>query len=530
MTRRSALVLLGVTLVLLIHFFIRAHNPTQQVFFWDENRHIVRAAAIVEDGVHPAANSLGKFLLYVWLAPFHSDRSMALHMSRTAVALFSLLGSAGLFTLTRRLFNLQAAFFTIIFYAFAPLAFFYERMVLADGVAAAFGVLTAWQSLRLAVKPSYQRGIWAGSMASLAVMSKLTMTFSTVALPVLAVLFLGKHPISLESPAKNRLHAFWVWCFARIRHYWWYLVAAGTAFIVMWLPTLIPAAISGLRGRYYVLVDQSLIEAGSDPDRFQKAITQAGIMLSWPVVLIIVGITLFGLWKYPRRTGYGWTWLLLIWIPALIMLGRVHTRYLMPGTYPLALLFGGGMAMISTWSGRNTIARKHVPKLLAAGILIAWIVLFAWPFADKTANDVTALDMPQLDQHDYFQAPWNGYGLKAALEYLDEYGQPGTDNDVHVIGIGWMCEYMDLYKFQHIDLACLDLEYDPTSDQPQYEAVLQHATQQQPLYLMLEQHLETRDIPDIPYPHPDLTWEQQAAFQRPLDGLWVTVWQITTVR
>ncbi|MCB9436329.1 MAG: glycosyltransferase family 39 protein [Anaerolineales bacterium] len=509
-------------LLLLMQFWLRAHHPTQLPFFWDENRHMVRADAIT-DGGHPAENSHGKFLLYAWLAPFHVDteRDAALHISRSAVALFSLLGAATLFTLTRRLFGTAAGYAALAFYALAPFAMFYERMVLSDGLAAALGVLTAWHSIRLAERPTYRRGVWVGVFAALAVMAKLTMTFSTVLMPVLAGFLLGSHPILQPQTWRE-------WLIARWKRYWWYWVAAGVAFVVMWLPTLIPALIEGQSGHYYVLVDQSLVDtsvfSANDGNRYTEFLNQFTTMLSLPMVVVLLVAIGLGLWKLPRPTLFGLAWLLLIWVPNLLMVWRTQTRYLMPGVYALAFLLA-----IGTAAARGLPALHHRPRLVNLGIatiLILWGVGFALPFASTAANDAAMLNVPRWDARDYYQAPWNAYGLLPALHYLDEQGQADAKGQVHVVGVAWMCEFMDLYHYEHIDLTCTTgKDYDSTPNGTMWQEIIE-ASHHQPMYLMLEQNRKTLEIPEIPFTNSNLVWERIAAFQRPKGGLWVTVWRV----
>ena len=511
-------VLLCVVGILFLQFFLRAHNPTELAFFWDENRHIERAAAVV-DGGHPAINSHGKFLLYAWLAPFNPDRSVALHVSRSVVALFSLLGTAALFALTKRLFNQPAAFGAILFYAVVPMALFFERMVLADGLAAALGMLTAWQSVRFASYPTYKRASWVGILAGLAVMAKLTMTFSVVLMPVLAVLLLGNYSPEIQSlPLSKRLYQ-------QFKIHWWYFFTAGLAFVVVWLPTLIPAAISGLNGNYYVLVDQSLIDesvlSSNDTQRWSEIFNQLVTMLSIPMLVLLVSIVILGLWKSQQKIGYILFWLSLIWIPSLLLVWRTQTRYLMPATYPIAILFGSGIYLIANHS------QKRFGYALIGTFLIGWLVLFALPFDAKASQEAESLKIPRWDDRDYFQAPWNGYGLIESLSYLEANGQVGADGQIHILGIAWMCENMDLYRFSQINLKCIGKDFDEKS----IAALESNIYQQPPIsYLILEQHRKTLFIPENPLPNAgDLSWERIASFQRPHNGLWVTVWEVQQI-
>jgi hypothetical protein len=325
----------------------------------------------------------------------------------------------------------------------------------------------------------------------------------------------------------------WDWIIGQSRRYWWCWVVAGLTFVALWLPTLIPAAVSSMNGKDYVLVDRSLIDesvlSARDVNRWREFQHQLVTLLSWPMVVALVVAALLGLWKKLRPTLFILLWLALVWIPSLILVWRTQTRYLMPGMYPVALLLADGTeALAKIRIGKPSAMLRRMPTL-ATGMtvfLAGWIGLFGLPFAVKASSDVAVLDMTRWDNRDYFQAPWNAYGLLPALSYLDKNGETAADGNVHVLGISWMCPYMDLYTFTQIKLECIEKEYDGTPGSPQWQTVVSRVAHLQPLYLMLEQHRKTLEVPEIPFAADGLEWVKLAAFRRPKGGLWVTVWRV----
>lgn len=532
MPKRQIAIYGAIVVILLVQFAIRADNPTHQAFFWDENRHITRAAAMW-DGVHPGTESNGKLLLYVYLAPFHPARDVALHVSRSAVALFSLVGTAAAFAVARRLFGLSAAFIAIAFYAFVPFSLFYERMALADGMAGALAALTAYACIRLAQSPSYRWGIIAGGLAALASMAKVTVGFASVMMPILAVYTLGTHT---TTNTQSRL----AWAVARWKRYWWYWVAAGLTYLVLWLPTLIPAFVSGLQGNHYVLFDATSIDTSflseNDSTRYNEFHRQIATMLSWPMLIALVGATLLAVRKYPRRTWLLVGWVALIWGPTALLVWRTQTRYLMAGVLPLGILLGAGTTAIIQWDRWSQVGGRRVTWGLVGVFFGGWILSFAGPFAYHAANDATALKVTRWDNRDYFQSPWNGYGLRDALSYLQGYGQRNDDGMVEVMMVAQMCPFMDLYHYERVDWTCINgiknevagNDYDSTIGGPMWQTATTFALDHldQPLYLVLEQHRTTLEIPTVPFEHPNLAWREIQRFRRPHDGLWVTVWEV----
>lgn len=512
-----------IVLVLLLHFFFRAHRPTHQPFFIDEHRHIERAAGIANFETHPAEKSLGKFLLYVWIAPFHTTNpTHALHMSRSAVALFTLLGSAALYATTRRLFNRRAALIAIIFYALLPYALFYERMVLADGIAAALGALMAWQSVYLAQKPTYRRAGIVGLLVALASMAKLTMMFSAL-IPVAAIVCLGQW-------GQDKIRT-------QMKHYFKFLVVAGGATLLLWIvPVLIPAAIAKTQGVEYVLVDQSLLDesvfSNEDTGKLEETWNKAELLISEPMTIVGLLVVALGLWKTRRATLFGIAWLLIIWIPILILVVRIHSRYLMPGMFPVAMLVGGGLATFTQ------LRLPSIPSKLqgqvcraAVGLILAiWAITFAWPFAVNASNDAPALKMPYFDNRDYFQSRLNAYGLLPALGYIQQTGER-VDGRVQVMLVAHLCDRLELYAIEPIQLTCLGQELNgPTVTPDLWTRLIEQSATTQPIYVIVEQAFgETEPLEDTPVQLDGLTWERLAIFRRPKNGLWLTVWQVTPV-
>jgi 4-amino-4-deoxy-L-arabinose transferase-like glycosyltransferase len=519
MTRNRALLLFAIAFLLWLQFFLRAHNALHLPFFIDEHRHIARAEAAF-DG-HPARESMGKFLLYIWLAPFQNDRFEALLVSRWAVALFSLVGSAALFALTRKLFNTWAALLAVAFYAFAPFSLFYERMVLADGFAGCFGALVAWQSIYLAENPTRRRAMIVGMLVGLAIMAKLTLTFVAI-VPVLAVLLLGNHPQTGRR-----------WLVSRTRRYLPSLVIAGLTCIVVWLPVLIPAGIVALDGNYYVLIDQSLADTSpldeGDVNRFTYLWTQASLMLSEPMVILLLGLSLLGLWQSPPKAAYGVGWFIAMWFPGVMLVWRTRTRYLAPGTFALALLLAGGFfALQKLLQEHRGIAPRMGQRLavtLPTIIIALWGAWFAVPFAVNAMTDATALHVPLWDENDYYRGAQTAYTLDEALDIIAR--QP-DDERIPVKGIFMLCQrYQTYFDYNTLDLNC-DHDRYPKPNEIDKLASLQgdvvtYAAEHLPFYLIIE------TFENVPLEIEQFQFVRLQQFRRPMNGTSVSVWHVCAI-
>ena len=523
MKKNQTIILLIVAGLLLLQFYLRAHNALHLPFFVDEHRHIARAEVAFND--HPARNSMGKFLLYIWLAPFQGNKLDALIISRWAIAMWSLLGSATLFALTRKLFGWQAALYAVLFYALAPLSLFYERMVLADGFAGVFGVLVAWQSIHLAEKPTYSKAMRVGVLVALAIMAKLTLSFSAL-LPIFAIYLFGNHP---HLPDASIWRTWW----ARTRRYWPYLFTAGVTCIVAWLPVLIPAAIVATRGEYYVLIDQSLADTNilneSDVNRYGYLWEQLALMLAEPMLVFLLGSTLILLWKAPPKALYGVLWLGTLWFPAVFLVWRTRTRYLAPSTFALALLVGGGIVTIQQIlnSKKFTLVKQPLRNLsiIVLPILVmgVWMVSFAVPFAHQSMTDATALNVPTFDENDYYRGIQSAYELEEVLTEIDEQNTILENETVPVMGMFWMCtRFNNYFEYLSLELDCTHNRYPDKSDIEQwhevYATVQAYAEAYEAFYLVVE------DYRGMPFEVEDVIFILVGEYQRPKNGVWVSVW------
>ncbi|MBI5929458.1 MAG: glycosyltransferase family 39 protein [Chloroflexi bacterium] len=522
MPRRTATVLFLIVLICLLHFGLRAHRPTHLPLFIDEDRHL-RRAANVEDLWTLGLNSHGKYLLYILIAPFNTERSQALWASRVAVALFSLVGLAALYRLTEKLFGRPAAFIAIGFYALAPYALFYERMALADGPAGVLATLTALYSLTFAQRPNYRRATVVGLLVGLAALAKLTMMFIAI-LPVMAIFLFNQDRPQLPVAKISNLHQMVNILSKQFLANFRYLVVAGVVCIVVWLPVLLPVGTAIVTGQKYVLVDRYL--AGDNLLKEGNWDKLVGIWNTFPmllsplmVVLILFCVALL-VWKAPRRANYVLFWLVLAYLPTILLVGWVQTRYFTPGIFPLAMLLGAGI--VATQDIRvpkvSIQPSRLLPALLTV-VVVMWGVFYALPFAYDAAYDAPKIELPDRDEKQYYQTRYSAYGLLDAMDYLEAKGKP-AGRRVEVMGVMFLCESMDLYTYPKVDLTCLSDGYTNPSINNAWQTLTARAQEEQPLYLIVE------DYRDIPTSDSELTWQRLQSIQRPKDGVWVTVWEV----
>lgn len=439
----STLALLAV--LFWVHLFIRAHNITAMPLFVDEGNHIRRAATVYDFKQHPAIESHGKFLFYFVPGVFDlKQQDTAFFLSRTSVALSSLLTGAMVFLIARRLFGERAGLAATAFYAFLPYAFFFERTALSDPWAGFIATVLVWMSIRFASKPSYARAMWVGAFMALTPAAKLTMSFVNF-MPLFTVAFFA-YSTSLKD---------------MVGRYFWHGVYAALMIVGLWSLVFIPAAIQYYDGVDYALYDTWLVDATTKADTFWGKVSdnweKMTLLISLPATLLLLVATLYGLLlkKYRKQIGIVVVWLALAWLTTFFLVGRnsFQSRYLTAGTPAIAVLFGAGSIILAD----SIFKQRKLASYAVATVIVAWVVLFSIPFAQKAATDPVKLKMPWLDRQNYFEGWFNGYALLDAMEYVQGHGEPHNGKVHLVLGVQFCIP--ELYQFPDLSYRC-DKRYD----------------------------------------------------------------------
>ncbi len=342
-SRRYLFIALG---LLLLHFFIRSQDITRMDPYVDEGTHMMRAAQVWSFTVNPGQFSNGKLLLYYWLGLFDGPPETNLAAGRLSIALFSTLTAAAIYALGRFLFDASAGLLALAAYAVLPLAFFFERMALADPFAAGFAALLAWRSLIFSHRPTLRQGAIIGLLLALATMAKLTM----VLLPLL--------PLGAALLWTNWHGGLRGW----LRRYLPGLILAAGVVALLWAFVLIPAYFAQGTDMPFVLVDEFNVDRGADLSilgYLQQLIPALADFTAWPL-LLACGVSLLGGLLLKRRKAFVYLGLMLLAlsVPMLAAARLVTARYFMPLSIVLALLLALGLRQI--WIlGRDLPAGRH---------------------------------------------------------------------------------------------------------------------------------------------------------------------------
>lgn len=503
MTRRLWLV----TLLLLLAFYVRAHNITALPPFNDESHHIRRAEVVWGFSNPDISLTVGKVLTYYWIGIFNPDRLDALWVARSVIALFALLGVAASYAIGRRLFGAWAGILGVYLLAFAPFMVFFDRMALADPFCTALGMLTVWAALQLFDHPEHTKWGWiTGILAALTTLAKL-IGLPFAATPALAVLLLGQ----------GALRDRW----RRYRHS--LTICYGTLAGILGLFGL-RVLYKELTGNRISVVDAHLINTKSPLEtvRFNlEELWEANhIFNSLPLMILAVLLGLFALRYRPRPLFFVLSCLVAVWGFSIVTGGVLSTRYLQLG---VPLLFIVTAVGLSLFFQQLTLIKPHYRWIGGWGVASLWILLFAQPFILNSWTDPRRNTYPDRARWEYFTNFTSGYALMDAAEVMLRLKPSTASGRIPVIGLVGSCHQIRLYldEFGPVYLECPAFGWQGEFMDEVATYVDQRVEQESVLYMLVEPQLPYTDLSKLHVGH-----EVLAQFERPFYGMRVELWRV----
>jgi hypothetical protein len=473
--------LLLVTALLLFQFFLRAHHITGQESFIDEGYHVSRAVHVWDFDSHPARTANGKLLLYFWLGLFDLQPITALYVSRTAMALFSLVGGAAIYAVGRQIGNHTVGALALGLYAILPLALFFERMALADPFAAVFASLLVWRCILFARHPRSAEGLLVGILCACAMLAKLTMGLIPL-LPGAIVLFFSGYPRQIR------------------RYLPGFILAAGVV-ILLWLPILIPAWLARNTDPFVLINPENLqqIEEAAPVASLWGQLPQLSAYTSGS--LLAVGAIAL-VWLIVQERTRPAALVIFVWVALIVILPGVaskdmRSRYLMPIAGPLVLILA--LAVDRLWR----VTQSHY--LIRGGIIVGggvWLILFALPFAYTTLVNPMELELSRRDTQNYLSGNFAGDAFRQTAALLDRIDPPPGS----VYASYGTCQA--LFFFTARPVHCLKNSADPVE------------LRDHPLtYVIFNGH-------ELPPDRLGLDWKLLAQYDRPRVNRVVSIWQV----
>jgi hypothetical protein len=396
--------------LLLLQVGARLHRLGLFPVFIDETLHIMRARDTLD--LHPLAGIAHGKALIPWLLALVQPWENAVWASRALIVLVSALGLAALLGLGRRLLGRRAALLAGLLYTALPFTFFFERLAMSDGLAAAFGLLSGWLVAVSLQTGSRRVALLAGLSLAVAILAKLSMVV------VLAFPALGWLLLAADRRRALRLAALM------------YGVCALALLPVVALAWRVGLGI-GYAGDKFISTSLLTLFA-----RLGKNVTQSVSWLRGYMGLPLLGLSAAGtvgaVVRWDKKALYV-AGLALLPIGELWLVSTLSfPRYYLPAVGPMPLLAGALAFWIVDWERRihrqGGLSTAPVAGRLIGGAGLIALILILLPmirFIRTAYTDPAALPLPAPDDWTYIRSENAGYGVVEAAAWLADYTQEG---------------------------------------------------------------------------------------------------------
>ncbi len=371
--------------VLLIFFFAsRVFALTALPLHNDEGLHLTRAVEVWN--LHPFWDiSDGKIINHWPIAALYPQYAPDF-VARIATVLVVLPGAAAGYALVRHLAGRNGAVLAVIFWAFSPYLFFYERLAQSDAEAAAWVVVATWAALLAAERGRYFYAFVAGGALAFAALLKFTAApYALVVAGIVVLLGRGGWGKRLGQVA-----------------------VMGLVGVLAFMPPLLYVA---LRGRSFFDVALGWVagEGGASTlgDRAGLLLTTASDFgaLGWLWVMVIVVGWLGWLARLRYREGVLFGLAVVPLAMILVLSNEVFPRHFI---VTLPLLVGLAGAGWGVWLARIT-GRRWVTVAL-----MALLAINALPFYSTAYRNPATLPLPAVVAREFQHDHSAGFGLREA--------------------------------------------------------------------------------------------------------------------
>ncbi|MDX2162595.1 MAG: hypothetical protein SF162_14825 [bacterium] len=417
-----------VVLLILCFFGTRLTGLHTFPIFIDEAFHIRMAEGIVTNASPLDQLGEGRQFTAYWYGLFQSWQRDPVWVARAATVLISAFGFAAYLSIAHKLSGWQAMVGTGLLLIFSPYHYFFERLALADSVAAVGAAGAVAVALHVRRRVRWRDAVIVGLLLFFAVGAKVNMLVY-LGIPAAAVITL--------KPSQRR----WTHQIA------WGAVAAGIPLILLVALALVARArgigfFDGLIGRG--IGDSSGFAVRSLIDTMTTnawAFWETLAVYFGGIVLIALGVACAGLLF--RRQGF---LLLCLFAPLLAILASQvqQPRY---WVVVVALMLTAGGIILGDLSQRLRFGGAVV-----AGVTSIFGVLVWLPFASAAWTTSLALPLPDADYRQYLLAEGAGTGFDAVLDTL-----AAQDDLTRVIGALPHCHglrYMSIRRDLPLTIEC----------------------------------------------------------------------------
>lgn len=405
---------------LLLIFITRIIAIDQFPVFIDETIHLYTTERV--NDTSPLFNSrIGRTGSIWWLWLFQPVQSAnPIWVGRVATLLATLPGITALMWIAHRTAGRRALLITAIFLLFSPYHFFFERLALADAMAAAPVLVAIAYGYRLRWRFNYWDALLCGGVLALAILAKINvMPYAGVVLAAVVAVYNRYRLIDLCK---------------------WFGVALGT----LLLPIIAFEALIRSTNNAWILGILNYLLARnnvSDPivNRLMASIADTSqwfIVYVHPLMAVYLLISVLTAFWHKR------VYLLLVFLAPLLplLLGEPQeTRYWI---VPIGLL----LTIASIEITHLTQSANRLVKRGVVMMVIIWGLAVGVPHMWLTATNPSEIPLPATDRQQYTNSDATGFGFDELARFLT----PNSNQPPVIIGLLANCQglrytYMEDY-------------------------------------------------------------------------------------
>lgn len=390
-----------VIIIAVVTFFSRVINLLNIPIFTDEAIYIRWAQIGLADPAHRyIALTDGKQPLLTWLMyPLLKIFSDPLFAGRFVSVLSAVIAVIGIYLISRRLFDKQAAVFSSILYIISPFFLLYDRLALMDSLLAAFGIWSLYFTVLLVNTLRLDTALLLGITIGFGVLTKSSAFFFLYLLPLSLLLFdfKAKHKIRrfLRCLGLSSISFFIVQVMYNSLRLspWFYLIRQKNYSFILTIGEFLRSPfelfLPNLNGLFGFLFGY----------------------LTLPIV-VVLGIGLFlGIIHRDKKIIFLFIWFLFPFL-SLAAFGKVlFPRFILFMTFPLLLIVGVTVTKLFNYAMKKNL------------LLISLIILILiYPFYQSLLIIINPVEVaiPQNDRNQLFDDWPSGFGVKEVISYLDE--------------------------------------------------------------------------------------------------------------
>lgn len=386
-----------ILILIAAYFVLRLPNLTLQPIFADEAIYIRWAQVMkAEPTLRFISMTDGKTPLFMWLMiPLFKIINDPLFAGRFLSVMSGLFTLLGVFFLTKKVFNLKAAFWASLFYVITPYTVFFDRMALVDSMLSSFTIWIIYFAIWLSESLRLDVAMILGYLMGGAILTKTPGLINLLILPFSIISF-----FQIKKKTIIKLVVLWA-------------VTLGIALIIYNALRLGPEFNKlSARNADYVFSPEELKGRILDPfiPHFHDISDWFPKLFTIPTLFFIGTGIFYTLSKLNKKALVVLIWAVVPMFVSMAFLKTFTARYLLTSIAPLLVFAGFGIEQIL----EKIKLRNYIKILIGLSLILPFAIWFDYQLLINPPPD----NLPKEERIGYFEEWTAGYGFSEIAQFL----------------------------------------------------------------------------------------------------------------